>query len=49
MAVAVTRPDLDAGDLRRQATRCRDAKAARRMLALTLRLADHLKERLAHG
>ena len=36
MAVAVTRLDLDASDLRREATRCRDAKAARRMLALAL-------------
>ena len=36
MAVAVTRLELDAGDLRREATRCRDAKAARRMLALAL-------------
>jgi transposase len=36
MAVVVTRLDLDASDLRREATRCRDAKAARRMLALAL-------------
>ena len=36
MAVAVTRLELDASDLRRAATRCRDAKAARRMLALAL-------------
>ena len=36
MAVELTRLELDAGDLRREATRCRDAKAARRMLALAL-------------
>ena len=36
MAVAVTRLELDASDLRREATHCRDVKAARRMLALAL-------------
>src|SRR3954454_10488049 len=36
MAVALTRLELDASDLRREAKRCRDAKAARRMLALAL-------------
>jgi transposase len=36
MAVALTRLELDASALRREATRCRDAKAARRMLALAL-------------
>src|SRR5919202_3272571 len=36
MAVAITRRELDAGGLRREAGRCRDAKAARRMLALAL-------------
>ena len=41
MAVAVTRLELDASDLRREATRCRDAKAARRMLALALVLEGH--------
>lgn len=41
MAVALTRWELDAGDPRREATRCRDAKAARRML--------HLAPVLHHG
>ena len=36
MAVVLTRLELDAGALRREAKRCRDAKAARRMLALVL-------------
>jgi putative transposase len=36
MAVAITRRELDADGLRREAGRCRDAKAARRMLALAL-------------
>ncbi len=36
MAVAVTRRELSAGDLRCEAKRCRDAAAARRMLALAL-------------
>src|SRR5919202_1114555 len=36
MAVAITRRELDAGGLRREAGRCRDARAARRMLALAL-------------
>jgi transposase len=36
MTVAVTRRELDAGGLRREAGRCRDARAARRMLALAL-------------
>ncbi len=36
VAVAITRDDLDAAGLRREATRCRDADAARRMLALAL-------------
>ncbi len=34
MAVAITRQDVSVGDLRREAGRTRDAKAARRMLAL---------------
>ena len=33
MTVAVTRKELGAGELRREAGRCRDARAARRMLA----------------
>src|SRR5919202_1090282 len=36
MTVAVTRKELGAVEPRRQAGRCRDAKAARRMLALAL-------------
>src|SRR4051812_20216521 len=36
MTVAITRRELDAGGLRREAGRCRDARAARRMLALAL-------------
>ena len=36
MAVAITRRELSAGDLRREAARVRDAKAARRMLAIAL-------------
>ena len=36
MTIAITRRELDAGGLRREAARCRDAKAARRMLALAL-------------
>ena len=47
MAVAVTRLELDASDLRREATRCRDAKAARRMLALALVLEGHAREAAA--
>src|SRR5271165_3335065 len=36
MTVAITRTALDAADLRAAATRCKDAAAARRMLALAL-------------
>src|SRR3954463_9094100 len=36
MTVAVTRKELGGVELRREAGRCRDAKAARRMLALAL-------------
>src|SRR5690349_11694377 len=36
MTVAITRRELDAGGLRREAGRCRDARAARRMLASAL-------------
>jgi putative transposase len=36
MTIAITRRELDAAELRREAGRCRDAKAARRMLALAL-------------
>jgi transposase len=47
MAVALTRLELDASDLRREATRCRDAKAARRMLALALVLEGSSREAAA--
>jgi transposase len=36
MAVAITRVDLDAAGLRREASRCHNGAAARRMLALAL-------------
>ena len=36
MAVEITRLDLSAADLRREAARSQDAKAARRMLAIAL-------------
>jgi len=36
MAVEITRSELSAMQLRREASRSRDAKAARRMLALAL-------------
>ena len=36
MAVAITRRDLSATELRREAARSRDAGAARRMLAVAL-------------
>jgi transposase len=36
MTIAITRQELGAGELRREAKRCRDAAAARRMLALAL-------------
>jgi transposase len=36
MTVAITRQELDANGLRREAARCDDASAARRMLALAL-------------
>jgi hypothetical protein len=36
MTIAITRRELGAGELRREAARCRDAAASRRMLALAL-------------
>src|SRR5919107_108024 len=36
MTIAITRRELGAGELRREAKRCRDAAASRRMLALAL-------------
>jgi transposase-like protein len=47
MAVALTRLELEASDLRREATRCCDAKAARRMLALALVLEGSSREAAA--
>jgi transposase len=41
MAVAITRRDLSATELRREAARSRDAGAARRMLAIALVLDGH--------
>ncbi len=47
MTVGITRRELDAGDLRREAGRCRDARAARRMLALALVLEGCSRETAA--
>jgi transposase len=47
MTVAITREELDAGELRREAGRCRDARAARRMLALALVLEGASREAAA--
>ncbi len=47
MTVGITRRELDAGDLRREAGRCRDARAARRMLALALVLEGGSRETAA--
>src|SRR5690349_20606573 len=47
MTVAITRRELGAGDLRREAGRCRDARAARRMLALALVLEGSSREEAA--
>ena len=47
MAVAITRRELSAGELRREAKRCRDAAAARRMLALALVLEGCSREEAA--
>src|SRR4051812_3505811 len=49
MTVAITRRELDAGGLRREAGRCRDAKAARRMLALALVLKGGSREAAARA
>ena len=49
MAVGITRRELGAGDLRREAGRCWDAKAARRMLALALVLEGHAREAAARA
>ena len=47
MTVAIMRLELRAGDLRQEAKRCRDAAAARRMLALALVLEGHGREEAA--
>ena len=47
MTVAITRGELGAGDLRREAARCRDARASRRMLALALVLEGISREEAA--
>src|SRR4029079_3071891 len=47
MTVAITRRELGAGDLRREAGRCRDARAARRMLALALVVEGSSREEAA--
>jgi transposase len=44
MVVAITRQDLSVDDLRREAARTQDAKAARRMLAIALVLEGHSRE-----
>jgi transposase len=44
MAVAMTRRELSAADLRHEAARSRDADAARRMLAIALVLDGHSRE-----
>src|SRR3569833_3955996 len=49
MAVAITRRERDADGLRREAGRCRDAKAARRMLALALVLEGGSREAAARA
>jgi transposase len=47
MTVAITRRELSAGELRREARRCRDAPASRRMLALALVLEGSSREEAA--
>ena len=49
MAVAVTRHDHSAGELRREAARSRDAGAARRMLAIALVLEGASREDAAES
>src|SRR3989440_9674409 len=49
MTVGITRHELGAGELRREAKRCRDAKAARRMLALALVLEGASREEAARA
>jgi putative transposase len=47
MTVAITRKELGASELRREAVRCPEAHAARRMLALALVLEGHSREAAA--
>src|SRR5213083_2469477 len=49
MTVAITRRELDAGGLRREAGRCRDGAASRRMLALALVLEGSSREEAARA
>src|SRR5689334_3461173 len=49
MTIAVTRRELDAGGLRREAARCREARAPRRMLALALVLEGASREDAARA
>src|SRR5690348_1781184 len=49
MTVAITRKEPGAGERRREAARCRDAKAARRMLALALVLEGSSREDAARA
>ena len=49
MTVGITRRELGAGDLRREARRCRDGAASRRMLALALVLEGASREEAARA
>src|SRR3954471_10232264 len=49
MVVGITRRELGAVELRREAGRCRDARAARRMLALALVLEGGSREAAARA
>ena len=49
MTVAITRTELDAAGLRAAATRCKDAAAARRMLALALVMEGHSRSEAARA
>src|SRR3954451_19193281 len=49
MTIAITRREPGAGDLRREPARCRDARAARRMLALALVLEGASREEAARA
>jgi transposase len=49
MTVTVTRRELSAAELRREAVRCREAAAARRMLALALVLEGRSREAAARA